>query len=413
MRYAKSKELRARAIGLLPCGAQTLSKAPDRFPDEYPTYIERGLGSHVWDVDGNEYIDYPLSLGPIILGHNYPAVTNAMRAQMEHGIVFSLSHPLELEVAERLCQMVPCAEAVRFTKTGSDAVMAAVRLSRTYTGREKVAVASNAYHGMHDWFQVRQPERGRAGVPRALNDTTLLFEYNSIESLQAVFVEHGPLAAVVIEPARTFEPAPGFLEAVKDLCATHGTVLIFDEVVTSFRWAIGGAQEYYGVTPDLACLGKAMANGLPLGAVVGKRDIMQAFERCFISGTYGGETLSLAAAKATLDVIATEPVVPQIWEHGELLRAAFEGITLLLGGEAVGVGPCSVQRFNIGRTEEQKCVLMRWLEETAKRGVLFGHIQYISYSHTNEDILTTVAVMREAAEAILDDSGCPEGTLQK
>ncbi|MCL6648799.1 MAG: aminotransferase class III-fold pyridoxal phosphate-dependent enzyme, partial [Chloroflexi bacterium] len=258
----RSLALKARAARRIPTLAQTFSKAPTQFVQGVaPVYLERGAGSHVWDVDGNEYIDYPMALGPVILGHNEPAVTAAAIAQLERGIAFSLPHPLELELAELLVEVIPCAEMVRFGKNGSDATSGAIRAARALTGRDLIACCG--YHGWQDWF-IGTTSRSR-GVPAAVRALTRVFRYNDLASLEQVFAEHpGQVAAVILEPVGVVPPQPGFLEGVRELAHRHGALLIFDEVVTGFRLALGGAQQLFGVTPDLACFGKALGNGFPV-----------------------------------------------------------------------------------------------------------------------------------------------------
>jgi len=308
----RSRELWAKAARLIPSGTQTFSKGPTRFVQGVaPVFLVRGQGSHVWDVDGNEYIDYPMALGPIILGHNYPAVTKAVIRQITDGTTFSLPHPLEIEVTELLVEIIPCAEMVRFGKNGSDVTSGAVRAARAYTGRTlSPAVATTAGK-----TGTSGPRHETRGVPKAVADLTMPFEYNNIESLTRIFASHPhQVAAVILEPVGLVEPRDGFLPQVRDLTRKEGAVLIFDEVVTGFRLALGGAQAYYGVVPDLACVGKAMGNGYPIAAVVGRRHIMELFDEIFFSFTFGGETLSLAAAKATLEELREKNVIAHLWE---------------------------------------------------------------------------------------------------
>jgi len=251
----RSEAFWMKAQELIPDGTQTMSKGPQQFVfGVFPIYLERGKGSHVWDVDGNEYIDYSQALGPIILGHAYPAVTEAVRHQLEQGTTFTLLHPLEVEVAELLTEIVPSAEMVRFAKNGSDVTAAAVRLVRAYTRREHIAYCG--YHGWEDWYVAGTTRN--IGVPACLRDLLHPFEYDHIETLEQVFAEHpDDIAAVIMEPVITVPPRNGFLEQVKELAHAHGALLIFDGVVSGFRYALGGAQVLYGVTPDLTCLGKA------------------------------------------------------------------------------------------------------------------------------------------------------------
>lgn len=412
--FDQSLSLAERARAVLPCGAQTLSKAPDQFPfGAYPVYIKRGLGAHVWDVDGHEYIDYPLSLGPILLGHGYSRVHAAIANQLRDGITFSLSHPLEVEVAELLVEMIPCAEAVRFGKTGSDATSSAIRLARAYTGRDRVATCG--YHGWHDWYNITTPRN--AGVPQVLADLTLTFQYNDVSSLEQLFAEHsGKIAAVIMVPTQNVPPEPGFLEAVREVTRRNGALLIFDEIVTGFRWSNGGAQAHFGVTPDLACLGKGMANGMPLSAVVGPRDIMATAERVFISMTHGGEALSLAAAKATLLELQEQPVIAHIWRQGQRLRDGFNALARATGviAEALGMPPCTVQVFRDAAGRPSLLLKSLWLQETARRGVLFGNIQYTCYSHADLDIERSLEVAAEAFAVLrkAEESGDPARFLE-
>src|SRR3990172_8231966 len=314
-RYQQSEKLLERALKTIPLGAQTFSKSKTQYPyGVYPYFIVKGQGSHVWDVDGNEYIDFINSLAAVTLGYNDPDVTATVRAQLEDGIIFSLPHPIEMQVAEKIVEMVPCAEMVRFGKNGSDATSGAIRLSRAYTDRDHVAVCG--YHGWQDWY-IGSTTRNR-GVPEATRALTHTFTYNDIESLNKIFNEFpGQVAAVILEPMNTTEPKDGFLEKVKELTHQKGAVLVFDETITGFRYSNGGAQEYFGVIPDLATFGKGLANGYPLSVVAGKAEIMRLMEEVFFSFTFGGETLSLAAAQATLHKLQTQPVVERLYSQGK------------------------------------------------------------------------------------------------
>lgn len=288
-RYQQSEALLERALRTIPLGSQTFSKSRTQYPfGVSPYFIERGRGSHVWDVDGNEYVDMISGLCALTLGYCDPDVDAAVKAQLEDGIIFSLPHRLEMEVAEQLVSMVPCAEMVRFGKNGSDATAGAVRVARAFTGRDHVAVCG--YHGWQDWY-IGTTARNR-GVPQATRDLSHTWAYNNIESLDAIFKAHpGQVAAVILEPMNVVEPAPGFLQAVKELTHKHGALLVFDETITGFRYANGGAQQLFGVTPDLATFGKGLANGYPVSAVAGRADVMQLMEEIFFSFTFGGETL--------------------------------------------------------------------------------------------------------------------------
>jgi glutamate-1-semialdehyde aminotransferase len=307
-----------RALKVTPVGSQTYSKSASYLsgPDT-PYFMDHGKGSHVWDIDGNEYVDFILALGPVTVGYNNPEVNSAVAAQLKKGIIFSQASALEVELAEKLVDIIPCAEMVRFVKNGGDATTAAVRLSRAYTGRDIVAICG--YHGMHDWY-IGSTVLNQ-GVPKTVQNLTKTFEYNNISSLEKLFNEyHGKIAAVILEPAQGEPPKDGFLQKVKSLCKKNGTVLIFDEVVSGFRVALGGAQEYYKVTPDLAAIGKGMGNGLPISAVAGRRDILKLIEDgIFISTTFGGEALSLAGSMKTIEILERPGSFPHIWKVSSML----------------------------------------------------------------------------------------------
>jgi glutamate-1-semialdehyde 2,1-aminomutase/spore coat polysaccharide biosynthesis protein SpsF len=354
-------------------------------------------------VDGNEYIDYPMALGPIILGHCYPAVMEAVKRQLPQGTAFSLPHPLEIEVAERLVEMIPCAEMARFGKNGSDATAGAVRLARSYTGRDKIACCG--YHGWQDWY-IGSTTFNR-GVPKAVQQLTLTFEYNNIDSLRQIFAEHpGEIAAVILEPIGIVEPQENFLQQVRQLCRQENCLLIFDEVITGFRLARGGAQEHFGVIPDLACFGKAMANGFPISAVVGPREIMKLFEETFFSFTFGGEALSLAAAQATMKEIAEKDVIEHLWEQGRILLDGVNVLAREFGVErfvrCAGLSPRTVVSFFDESGRESLLIKSLFQQECLKRGVLFSGGQNLCFSHSAEDVEYTLRVYRTAMEFLAD-----------
>ncbi len=306
----ESESWLARARGLVPALTQTLAKGPGQYVRGVaPVYASRAKGSHLWDVDGNEYIDWQMAIGPIVLGYGNDAVDEAIRRQLSDGITFSLVHPLEVEVAERIRDTVPNAEMVRFSKTGCDVTTAAVRLARAFTGRDRVLCCG--YHGWHDWY-VGTTDR-HAGIPDATRDLTSTFQYNDLDSVRAGLDRD--VACVVLEPVTFDEPRNAFLHELKRLCVENGSLLVFDEMWTGFRVAIGGAQQRYDVTADLACFSKAVANGMPLSVLTGRRDVMTLLERqVFFFTTFGGEALSLAAARATIDELRAQDV-PSILER--------------------------------------------------------------------------------------------------
>jgi glutamate-1-semialdehyde aminotransferase len=395
MRHPNSEALWARAVQVIAGGTQTLSKAPSQFVQGvYPKYLVRGDGCRVTDADGNTYVDYPMALGAILLGHAYPKVAEAVARQAREGTLFTLLHPLEVEVAERLAALVPCAEMVRFMKNGSDATTAAIRLARAVTGRERVAYCG--YHGWQDWFAGTTPRP--AGVPRALASLCDPFEYNRPETLGRLFDAHpGAYAAVILEQGGE-EPRDGFLARVRNLARAHGAVFVWDEIVTGFRYARGGAQERYGVTPDLACLGKALGNGVPIAALAGSRALMREFDRVFISMTYGGDALGLAAARAVLDEVATAPVVAHLWTLGARWLAGARA-AVAASGVAVEVGgapPRSHFAWSAQDGFDADLVRSLFLQECVKRGILFGVPVFMSYAHGEAEIDRTVEVVAEA-----------------
>ncbi len=396
----RSEDLKSRAGKVIPSYTQTFSKGPTQYVQGVaPSFIARGEGCRVWDVDGNEYIDYPMALGPITLGHNYPAVSEAVMRQMRDGTIFSLSHPLEVEVAEMLVDVIPSAEMVRYGKNGSDATSGAIRAARAYTGRD--IIACYGYHGWQDWF-IGTTTRNK-GVPRAVQELTFTFDYNNIGSLEKIFAEHpGRVAAVIMEPVGVVEPKDDFLRKVRTITEREGALLIFDEIVTGFRVALGGAQEHYGVTPDLTCCGKGMGNGYPIAAVAGRRDVMELFDEIFFSFTFGGEALSLAATKATITEMRDKDVIGHLWEQGRRLRDGFNVLATAYGiaenAECVGLGPRTSTSFKDESGATWLELKSLFQQECLKRGVLFLGGHNLCYSHGNADIDQTLRVYRTAME---------------
>jgi glutamate-1-semialdehyde aminotransferase len=383
-----SDALWERAREVIPLGTQTLSKSPTQFVDGVsPKFLARGAGSHVWDVDGNEYIDWPMALGPILLGYDEPAVTAAAIEQVRAGTTFTLMHPLEVEVAEALVEAIPCAERVRFAKNGADATNGAIRGARALTGREHVI--ATGYHGYHDWY-IASTELN-AGIPQHDRELIEPVPFGDLAALEAALGPH--VAAVIMEIPGT-EPPDGYLQAAIDLTHRHGALFVLDEIVTGFRYALGGAHERYGVTPDLACFGKGMANGFPLAAVVGSADAMRVFERIFFSMTYSGETVSLAAALATLRMLRAEPVIERIWETGAAVRRGL--------ADLIAAAPFTVRldghppRSTLGFPSPELRGI--FLQECHKRGVLFGVPIFPTYRHSDADVRHTLAAAEAAFE---------------
>ena len=326
---------------MIPGCSQTFSKgANQHVRGVAPMFLAKGKGCRVWDVDGNEYIDYIQGLLPNILGYAHEEVNAAVAEQLAQGHSFSLPHPLEVELAERLTRLIPCAQKVRFGKNGSDATSGAVRAARALTGRERIACCG--YHGWQDWY-IGSTTRN-AGVPEAVRALTHPFVYNDLGSLQKLLEEHrGEFAAVIMEPVNFWPPAAGFLEGVKKLAHEHGALLIFDEICSGFHFGLGGAQKRFGVTPDMACFGKAMGNGFPISCVVGRADVMKVFEDIFFSFTFGGEVASMAAAMKVLDVLETTDALARMDANGRVLQ---EGLNAL-AKEAGIAGSYPVHRLSV------------------------------------------------------------------
>ena len=321
-KYINSENWLKRAEATIPLGSQTFSKSRTQYPVGIsPLYISRAKGAKVIDLDGNSYIDLVSALASITLGYNNRGLNNAIRRQLRKGISYSLPGKLESEVSEKLVEMIPSAEMVRFGKNGSDATSAAIRISRAYTGRDHVAVCG--YHGWQDWF-IGSTTRDK-GVPKQVSGLTHVFKYNDIQSLEAL-LSNQQIAAVILEPMNVSFPESDFLVRVKELSNKYGAVLIFDETITGFRFSAGGAQELFGVTPDLSTFGKGIANGMPLSVIVGRREIMMEMENVFFSGTFGGELLSLAAANHVIDRVQAGEVVEQLGSIGRTLSTRVEEI---------------------------------------------------------------------------------------
>lgn len=324
MRYRNSIRHLERAEESIPLGSQTFSKSRTQFPvGVSPLYIEHAKGSYVWDLDGNKYIDLVNSLASITIGYGDKKIEKEVIRQLKKGVSFSLPGKLEAEVAELIIKLVPSAELVRFGKNGTDATTAAIRLARAYTSREEVIVCG--YHGWQDWY-IGSTTRNK-GVPASTISLTHKFKYNDISSLEDIFANRkNKIAAVIMEPMNSHWPINNFLEDVRDITSKNGSLLIFDETITGFRFSEGGAQELFNVAPDLTTLGKGIANGFPLSAITGKREIMKEMEEIFFSGTFGGELLSLSAAKVVLTMHSDKKVVSPLRENGQYLLNAINRI---------------------------------------------------------------------------------------
>jgi glutamate-1-semialdehyde 2,1-aminomutase len=358
-----------------------------------PKYLQRAKGSHVWDVDGNEYLDYNMAIGPISLGYGYPAVDDAIRRQLEDGIAFSLIHPLEVEVAELVREVIPNAESVRYAKAGAEVTSAAVRLARAYTGRDKVLCCG--YHGWHDWY-IGITARN-AGVPQAVKDLVYTFNYNDMDSVMAALDED--TACVILEPMTFDFPKDDFLHKLKAACEANGTLLVFDEMWTGFRWALGGAQEYFGVTADLACYSKAIANGMPIAVLAGRADVMGLIdEHVFFFTTFGGEALSLAATQATIRELRDKNVPADLAAKGQRLMDGYNDIATELGIRDITYCKGHPARaMTVFDDKGGQSLLMKSLvqQELIRRGILWSGFHNMCYSHTEADLDYTLEAFGE------------------
>ena len=389
----KSNELYDKALDLIPSLTQTLAKGPTQHINGIaPKYLQRGKGSHVWDVDGNEYLDYNMGIGPLSLGYAYDKVDNAIREQLKDGITFSLMHPLEVEIAELIHEVIPNAESIRYSKTGADVTSAAVRVARAFTKREKVLCCG--YHGWHDWY-VSVTARN-FGVPQAVQDLTSTFNYNDIQSVKDSLDEN--TACVILEPFVFEAPKDNFLKELKEACEANGTLLIFDEMWTGFRISLGGAQEYFNVKADLACFSKAVANGMPVAILTGRKDVMDLLDKdVFFYTTFGGEALSLAAVKATISEIKEKDVPAFLQKQGNKLKEGYNKIASELGipyTKCSGYDCRTIITFNesAGNPLELKSLVQ---QELIKRGILWSGFHNMSFSHSDEDVEYTLNAYKE------------------
>ena len=318
MNFEKSKALQKKSHTLIPGGAHTYAKGDDQYPEMAPGFLERGKGSHVWDLDGNEFIEYGMGLRSVTLGHAYEPVVEAAYKQMQLGINFTRPSSIEVECAEKLLSFIDGAEMAKFAKNGSDVTTAAIKLARAYTGRDLVAICEDhPFFSVDDWF-IGTTEMS-AGIPQAIKDLTVKFHYNDLESVKALFDQYpNQIACFIMEAERLEPPQDDFLQKVKNLCHQNGTLLIFDEIITGFRWHLGGAQKLHNIVPDLSTFGKAMGNGFAISALVGKKEIMELGgllhdkEKVFLlSTTYGAETHALAAALATARLVPKMALAPK------------------------------------------------------------------------------------------------------
>ena len=402
--FKQSSAWLKRAEKTIPLGSQTFSKSRIAYPNKVsPLFIKRGQGCQVWDADDNQYTDFVSGLLSVSLGYCNKMVDDAVIEQIQSGVTFSLPHQLEMIVAEKLVELIPCAEMVRFGKNGSDATSAAIRLARAFTQKEHVAVCG--YHGWQDWY-IGSTSRD-LGVPKATKELTHTFKYNNIASLEQIFLQNAnQIAAVILEPMNTHFPENDFLQKVKTLCQQYGAVLIFDETITGFRYNMGGAQQLFNVTPDLATFGKGMANGYPISAIVGRKDIMMLMEDIFFSGTFAGETLSLAATKATLDFMVENKVIEHLKLMGEKLQSGLKAIINdMQAQEWLSVSGHPVWSFlNISEQGPYSAIELKslFLQEMAQQGFLLGGGHNLNYAHKSSDVEALLVAYRQVLATLAE-----------
>ncbi len=411
---SRSLELYQRAGELIPGWTQLISRRADQFASGVsPIYAQRAKGSRFIDVDENEYIDWVNAVGAIILGHADEVVDAAVKEQIDRGSLYTLNSPLEIELAEELCQTIPSAQMVRYTKGGGEACSVAARIARGTTGRDKILICG--YHGWHDWYQAANygvdPESGEypfagiepIGVPRALAGSVIPFPYGNLEMLEALLAEHpGDVAAIMMEPARSELPPAGYLEGVQALAQEHAAILIFDEVSCGRRQAIGGIQSIVGVTPDMTVVAKAMSNGYPMGAVVGSRAVMEPAARMFISSSYWSDNIGLVASLTTIRELKRRDSESRLAETGENLRAALNGAMAASGlsGKCAGIAANPYIALDLPAGVDSRKVSTLFIQEMARRGVHTYMSFKATLAHTEADIAQTAAAAREAFKVI-------------
>ncbi len=397
IRYDKSEQMLHEALEVIPLGSQTFSKSKVQFPyGAAPFFVTKGNGSKIWDVDDNEYVDFVNGLLAVMLGYNDPDVNKAVQNQLQQGVSFSMPHPIEVQVAKKVIEMVPCAELVRFGKNGSDATAGAIRLARAYTDRDHVAVCG--YHGWQDWY-IGSTAR-HLGVPQATRDLTHPFAYNDLADLEKIFQTYPEkIAAVILEPMNVAFPKPGFLEGVKELAHQHGALFILDETITGFRFANGGAQEYFKVIPDLATFGKGVGNGFPISIITGRKDIMQLMDKIFFSFTFGGEAVSLAATLAVMEKLQREPVVEHLLILGTQVikgvQALIDKYELQKTLKVCGHPAWSFLIFSDTLPYTQFELKTLWMQEILQRGIFSFGSHNMSYAHNDADVKKLLSVYDE------------------
>ena len=399
----KSKELKERATKVIPHQTGTFSRAATSFVEGvYPVYAESATGSRFFDVDGNEYLDYLCGLGPITLGYNYPRVNEAVIAQLKKGILFSLPSPVEVELSELLCNVIPHAEMVKLEKSGSNAVTGAVRAARAITKREKIAYCGSG--GVwHDW-QAAMVSRDE-GVPKFNANLIKIFDYNDIDGLEQIFLENkNEIAAIVLEPTHFEKPEKDFLKKVRKIADQNGALLILDEIVTGFRFDLGGAQKYFDIKGDFVCFGKGMANGLPLSAITGPKEFMKKFDDLWVSSSNNSEALSIAGSIAVVNEMREKNTASHCWEVGRKLYEGWNKIVEKHNIDAKMIGyPIRMETACYDKNGNQSLELKSLLlQEMVKKGIFMSPLGavYLSYSHSDLDIKHTLDTLDEVCYSL-------------
>jgi glutamate-1-semialdehyde 2,1-aminomutase len=400
-RFLESERLLRLAERVIPLGSQTFSKSRTQYPvGVSPFFASKGSGSYIWDVDGNKYVDLVASLAAVTLGYGDPEINRAVKKQLRKGVSLSLSNKLETVVAEKIIDLVPSAEMVRFAKNGSDATSAAVRIARHFTGKDHII--SIGYHGWHDWY-IGSTTRSM-GVPSTVQALTLSARYNDLLHVENLFEKvKGNVAAVILEPMNSVDPTPGYLESLRSLCSANNVLLIFDEVITGFRFAEGGAQALFGVTPDLGCFGKGIANGFPISVIAGRREIMEGFKEVFFSGTFGGELLSLTAANVVLDKVRENRVIPELYRVGQAIQQGLLSEISQNKYEFVNLSGNPTWTFlnwTLSNDALQNKVKTYFLQEMFKRGILVLSTNNVTTTLSQKDISKILTAYAEVFEAI-------------
>jgi len=409
LNLSKSMQLYEEAQKLSPGGMMGIRRPYNFIPGEYPIFLERGYGGHIIDVDGNDYIDMLCAYGPIILGYDEGEINDAVIRQMEKGFCFSLVQPIQNELEQKLIDLIPSAEKVILVKTGSDATSVAVRIARGCT--DKNTILRCGYHGWHDWAV-----EVHGGVPQCVQDLTVEFEYGDLAELEAKLDAHkGDVAGIIITPVGhplakpIMAPPPGYLQSVRALADKHGALLIFDEIRSGFRVALGGAQAHYGVTPDLSTFGKAMANGYPISAVVGRAKFMDVCEKkVFVSSTFFPNSLEMAAALKCIEILQRDKIIDLVWEKGKAFLLTLEDIVGEVGAPATvnGVPPMPYLTFN-KVDDSYKERREKFYAQAIRRGLFIQpyHHWYISARHTAADLEKALWAIKEALQFAMQE--CP------